>query len=272
MRMRFLRWRASALIFGAVAMPPVLAQSSSPSADLARGRMLFESQCARCHAIDGSGGMGPNLRRPQLRRADSDSALAELIQSGIPERGMPVMWMISPREASLIAAFVRTLGRAAAEAPLPGDRERGASLFMAKGRCQRCHMVNGVGASLGPDLSDVGAARSSAYLRRAMVRPGDELPAGAPPGYVMGGEYTRWLPVRIVLADGREVRGVRVNEDAFTIQLRDLNNRLWSFDKQSLRTLERLSGTSIMRSYEKIFSPTELDDVIAYLASLQGRP
>ncbi|MEO7964076.1 MAG: c-type cytochrome [Gemmatimonadaceae bacterium] len=249
------------------------AQQATVSApDIARGRVLFESQCARCHGIDGSGGMGANLRRPRLRRAPDDSTLAALIQSGIPERGMPDMWQISPREAGFVAAYVRTLGHAASEGPLPGNAERGRALFVEKGRCQSCHMVNGIGGSLGPDLSEVGAARSSAYLRRALVRPGEELPAGAPPGYAMGGEYAKWLPVRAVMRDGKEVRGVRLNEDAFTIQLRDFGNRIHSLDKSSLRSFERLTGSSAMRSYESTFSPAELDDVIAYLAGLQGRP
>jgi hypothetical protein len=88
----------------------------------------------------------------------------------------------------------------------------------------------------------------------------------------MGGEYAKWLPVRAVTADGKEVRGVRVNEDAFTIQLRDMGNRLVSLDKSTLKSLERLTGTSAMRSYEPTFTPAELDDIVAFLASLQGRP
>ena len=271
LRMRFLVLRSAAsLITSALVALPIRAQTP-PSAELARGRVLFESQCARCHGIDGSGGMGANLRRPQLRRAPDDSALVSLIQEGIPDRGMPGMWQISPREAMLIAVYVRTLGHTAAEGPLTGDRDRGRSLYAGKGRCQGCHIVDGAGGSLGPELTDVGAARSSEYLRRALLRPGDELPAGPPPGYVMGGEYTKWLPVRIVMADGKEVRGIRVNEDAFTIQMRDIGNRLVSVDKQTLRSFDRLTGTSIMRSYQSTFTPAELDDVIAYLASLQGR-
>ena len=104
------------------------------------------------------------------------------------------------------------------------------------------------------------------------MRPGDELPAGPPPGYAMGGEYTRWLPVRAVTADGKEVSGVRVNEDAFTIQLRDVTNRLVSLDKASLRSLDKMTGRSLMPAYDHTFTAAELDDVIAYLASLKGAP
>jgi putative heme-binding domain-containing protein len=246
------------------------AQIAAP--DLAHGRAIFESQCARCHGIDGSGGMGANLRRPTLRRAPNDSALAALIQSGIPEKGMPDAWQISAREATLVAAYVRTLGRAAAEPPLTGDASRGRTLFTGKGACTSCHMAHGEGGSLGPDLSEVGLARSSSYIRRALIEPGADLPAGAPPGYAMGGEYTKWLPVRATTADGRSVTGLRVNEDAFTLQLRDASNRLVSLDKATLRSLEKLHGTSLMPSYARTFTASELDDVIAYLASLKGTP
>ena len=266
-------WYHAVVVGALISSAPLRAQQASSSPpDLARGRVLFESQCARCHGIDGSGGLGANLRRPRLRRAPNDSALVGLIQEGIPERGMPGMWQISPREAGFVAAYVRTFGHTASEGALPGDAERGRALFAGKGRCQSCHMVNGVGGSLGPDLSEVGASRSSAYLKRSLIRPGEELPAGPPPGYVMGGEYAKWLPVRAVTADGKEVRGVRLNEDAFTIQLRDFGNRIVSLDKSSLRAFERLTGSSAMRSYEKTFTPAELDDVVAYLAGLQGRP
>ena len=257
---------ATLVAIGAQAPLPTAAQSP----ELDRGRVLFESQCARCHGMDGSGGMGANLRRPQLRRAADDSALADLVQAGIQSAGMPGMWQLSRREATYVAAYVRSLGRTAAEGPLPGDAARGRALYAGKGRCQACHMITGAGGSLGPDLSDVGIARSSSYLRRALLTPGAELPAGVPPGYAMGGEYTKWLPVRAVTADGREVRGVRLNEDPFTIQLRDLGNRIVSLDKSSLRVLEKRVGTSVMRSYATVFTGGELDDVIAYLATLQG--
>jgi cytochrome c oxidase cbb3-type subunit 3 len=66
------------------------------------------------------------------------------------------------------------------------------------------------------------------------------------------------------------VRGIRINEDTFTLQLRDADNRLYSFRKQDLKELNRESGGSLMPSYQTVFSPTEIDDLIAYLASLRG--
>ncbi|MBV9745524.1 MAG: cytochrome c, partial [Acidobacteriia bacterium] len=64
----------------------------------------------------------------------------------------------------------------------------------------------------------------------------------------------------------------RVDEDTFTIQIRDDQDRLYSFRKDELRELRKDWGKSPMPSYKDVFSESELEEVIAYLASLQGAP
>jgi hypothetical protein len=66
------------------------------------------------------------------------------------------------------------------------------------------------------------------------------------------------------------VRGLRVNEDSFTIQIRDANNQLYSLRKADLQTLNKEIGKSLMPSYSGRVSGADLDDLIAYLASLGG--
>jgi cytochrome c1 len=62
---------------------------------------------------------------------------------------------------------------------------------------------------------------------------------------------------------------VRVNEDSFTIQLRDYEDRFHSLRKNELKDLKKEFGVSTMPSY-KTLAAAELDDLIAYLASLGG--
>ena len=72
------------LLFAAV---PVFGQNPDTArtgGDLARGQRLFESQCARCHGLKGTGGTGPGLNRARLRRAADDQTLLDLIKEGIP--------------------------------------------------------------------------------------------------------------------------------------------------------------------------------------------
>ena len=78
-------------------------------------------------------------------------------------------------------------------------------------------------------------------------------------------------PVRIVTRDGREIKGRRLNEDTYTVQLLDDQERLLSLDKADLKTYE-LGKTSPMPSLQKTFTADEVADLLGYLLSLKGTP
>jgi mono/diheme cytochrome c family protein len=65
---------------------------------------------------------------------------------------------------------------------------------------------------------------------------------------------------------------VRLHEDTFTIQLRDLAGRTYSFLKEDLRELHKDFGKSPMPSFRGVLTAAEMDDLVAYLASLRGNP
>jgi hypothetical protein len=76
--------------------------------------------------------------------------------------------------------------------------------------------------------------------------------------------------VRAVTSAGTAIRGIRVNEDVFWVQVRDAGGTVHTLEKSALTSLEReLTGT-LMPSYASRFSAAELDDVVAYLATLRG--
>jgi len=79
-----------------------------------------------------------------------------------------------------------------------------------------------------------------------------------------------FLFVRAKATDGREIAGVRVNEDTFSIQLRDLTGKLHSFFKSELAELHKDWGQSPMPNYSAVFTADEMNDLIAFLASLRG--
>jgi putative heme-binding domain-containing protein len=224
--------------------------------DLARGKHLFEAQCALCHGMDGRGGKGAVLAVAKFKHAADDKALITVIREGIEGTEMPGAWWITEREATQVANYVRTLGRTAAVA-VPGNVANGQALFAGKAGCAGCHAVRGSGGTLGPELTDVGARRSPDYLRRVLDDPAGALPEG-------------FLMVRVVTSPGREVRGVRMNEDSFTIQIKDLTGRFHSFRKSELAALHRETGQTPMPSYRGKLEPGEFDDLIAYLVSLRG--
>ncbi len=234
-------------------------------ADLEHGKLLFRAHCARCHGYEGQGGEGPSLARPNLRNAPDGPALFGVIQNGIPTRGMPGAWQIGDREIWQVAGYVRSLGRSTVVPS--GDAERGRAVYERAG-CAACHTVRGAGGALGPELSAVGASRGAGYLRESIVDPGAALP---PALWPEAPGFSDYLPVRVVTRAGREMLGMRVNEDAFTLQFRDAAGGFHSFDKRDLKTLEKQTRMSLMPSYANALSASELDDLVAYLASLRGR-
>jgi putative heme-binding domain-containing protein len=107
-----------------------------------------------------------------------------------------------------------------------------------------------------PNLSDIGAMRSAASIERSLVDPSSQMmPINR--------------PVRIVTRDGRTISGRRLNEDTYTVQIIDDQERLMSFTKADLREYAIVT-TSPMPSFRSTLREEELSDLLAYLLSLKG--
>jgi cytochrome c oxidase cbb3-type subunit 3 len=249
-----------------VALCLLLAPLAAPAANT--GETLFRTHCAPCHGPKGDGGRGSNLAVRNLPRAPDDAALALIITLGIPGTQMPGTRMTEEENRQLVA-YVRILGSAVG-VPAPGDRANGQRLFWSKGNCGRCHTVGPRGGRMGPDLTEIGTRRSPAHLRTSLLEPEAEVPETFAVYRRVIFTPDNFLQVRVVTRDGREITGVRVNEDAFTIQIRDYSDRLHSFAKDELRELHKDWGKSPMPSFRSVFSDSELQDLIAYLIGLQG--
>jgi len=241
---------------------------ASPVWAAGTGETIFRTHCAPCHGAQGEGGRGARLAARRLPHAPDDAALAAVIATGIPGTEMPATRMTAD-ESALLVAYVRSLGRSQA-ARVAGDAANGKRLFEGKGNCVRCHTVGAGRGHLGPDLTDIGLKRGPAYLRTALVEPEAEVPENFASYRKLIYTPDNFLLVRVVTKDGKAITGVRVDEDTFTIQLRDSMDRVYSFRKDELRELHKDWGKSPMPSYKDVFSESELQDLVAYLASLQG--
>ncbi|MEE2710892.1 MAG: c-type cytochrome [Gemmatimonadota bacterium] len=230
--------------------------------DLGLGKTVYVGYCARCHGVKGDGGTGPSLTRAVLPNAPDLDALIRVIRFGIPGTGMPGGGLIITEPYAIqVAHYVKTMG-VNVNKPVTGNPATGSQVF-DKGDCSTCHIVNGYGTSLGPELSNVGTQRGLAYLRTAIRHPADNMTKN-----LRG--FKTFLIVRIETEDGQEVRGVRINEDTLTIQIRDVDKTYHSFRKQDVKAIHREPAESMMPSYGDAFSPEEIDDLVAYLASMRG--
>ena len=239
-------------------IPNVQKNPLSAAADLEWGKKLYEGRCAGCHGPTGNGGKGANIGVPRLPRADDDRSLYRVIRYGIPETEMPSTFLVT-KEVWQLALYVRSLGQVGV-ASIVGDAARGEAIARGNAGCAGCHALpkNGVvtGGNAGPPLDGIGSRRSAAFLQTKLATPQAELPE-------------MYRTVEAVTGSGSKISGVRMNEDTWTIQIRDSASRLHSLDKDALSSL-KVERRSIMPSYKDRLTGGEFNDVIAYLSSLRG--
>jgi putative heme-binding domain-containing protein len=225
-------------------------------ADIEYGAQLYSGHCVVCHGERGDAMPGANLGSGRFRHAETDRDLTNVIRNGVPGTAMaPSAYTES--ELGALVAFLRNMSSVNLSSVKLGDPARGRALFAGKGNCASCHRVGAEGPRAAPDLTSIGATRTAATLERSLLDPSVALvPANR--------------PVRAVLRDGTVVTGRRLNEDTFTVQLVDSNERLVSLDRAAIR--EYTVGTeATMPSYADVFDADERADLVAYLLSLKGQ-
>jgi cytochrome c oxidase cbb3-type subunit 3 len=255
-------------LWGQVAAPTTAEPVRNPFAGdpkaVTQGAVLFRQECVFCHGVAARGGMrGPDLTTGSWSHGGSDADLARTISAGVPGTAMPPN-QLTADEIWQIVAYLRTLQQPVAA--VTGDQGRGEALFFGTARCSSCHIVNGRGGLLGPELSTVGSARSRAYIIESIREPSRQLTKNL----VFGDISLKYDTVTAVTADGRTIVGVPMNEDTFTVQLMDMSERIHSLEKKSLKSL-RHEDRSLMPSYDTgRLGNTDLDDLMAYLQSLRS--
>jgi quinoprotein glucose dehydrogenase len=132
---------------------------------------------------------------------------------------------------------------------------RGEAIFEGRGNCQSCHRVSAVGSRIGPDLSSIGSILAADALTKTLTDPNAALRPAV-------------FSIRAVLKDGKAVVGLRLNEDRYSVQFIDEQERLRSLTKSELREFAVLT-TARMPSYRDKLTPQEIADVVSYLRSLK---
>lgn len=223
--------------------------------DVAEGKQSFRSQCAACHGLDASGGtVAPSLTTGAFKHGGSDDALYGVITKGVPGTAMTA-FALEGKEVWQLIAFLRSVNIATAAGKAPGDVAKGARLYAANG-CAKCHTNGSGGGFTGPDLSEIGSHRSLQQIQSSIVDPSAEVA----PDY--------WSVTARTKA-GPTVTGIRMNEDMNSIQIRDSAGRLRTVLKADLAGFE-IVRTSPMPSFKAKLSAAEIQDLVAYLASLRA--
>ena len=153
-----------------------------------------------------------------------------------------------------VVAYLRSVSTVPPVEFATGDADRGREIF--RSTCAGCHRVNGAGGRLGPDLSRITRTRSRARLTQAIRDPSASMAVG-------------YRTVTLVTDDGRQIRGVKKGEDAFSVQIVDSGERLQGYLKADLREV-RDEDQSLMPAFGPgRLSDGALDDVLRFLDSVR---
>ena len=253
--------------------------ANNPTAAL-EGQRTFDGTCQTCHGAAGIGDAargGPALNMTGLKHGDGDADLFRTIRQGVSGTQMPPYKGLRDEQVWQLVSYIRSLQNrgaapsAARGAMVPeGDVAAGEALFYGKAGCASCHEINARGGVTGPDLSNAGRLAAAA-IRQKIVAPNDPLPP-APGARGGGGGRGAPPPVTIVakMPDGREIRGVRRNEDMYSAQIVDATGRLHLLNK--LQATVSVENRSLMpNDYATRLSADEITNIVGFLRMQQGR-
>ena len=264
---------ALSLMMGVSALS-VAAQAKNPYAGDAKvaklGEFEFRANCAFCHGLGAhGGGRGPDLTRTPKKHGDADAEIFNTINNGVPGTAMPPNGAtqqgvgMTEEEIWQVVTYIRSVEKK--PGTVSGDAKHGRELFYGNAGCATCHIFNGKGGRLGPDLTAAGTSRSTEYLVESMRNPSRRLAQGI--SEAMKEFSVEYETVDAVTRDGTNLRGTLLNEDSFTIQFMDMREKVHSLDKASLKSL-RKSRESLMPAYdEKALPEKDLQDLLAFLVS-----
>jgi putative heme-binding domain-containing protein len=136
------------------------------------------------------------------------------------------------------------------------DFDRGKLIFSAV-ICDKCHTIQGEGADVGPELTQLGTRFSTKDMLEAIIIPNKAV----------SDQYASTI---YTLKDGQSVLGRQMNEDANFYYIAQN-----PFDSKTIRKISKKQVSSTKVSPESIMlpglinglNPNELRDLVAYLMS-----
>ena len=177
-----------AIIGGAIIVLTYLGYKDTPAhADqavwgplpIAGHEFVRDKRCLTCHV---DGGVASPIESLRLRR-DPEWLIAhvrdpQMIAPGLRE---PPLGGMSDGQARSIASYLRKV-RIGVAVPAMSDDTRIASLVIGR-YCASCHLVDGEGSSIGPDLSRIGGRHDATWLRDWITQPDAVDPVANMPAF-----------------------------------------------------------------------------------------
>jgi putative heme-binding domain-containing protein len=195
----------------------------------------------------------------QLARTDK---LADDLKFTASAELNAVRWAEIKTEAAKVLPPVQ--GRNAAPLPpiselvkMKGDSAAGARIFTnAVPGCASCHVVNGRGAELGPNLSEIGTKLGRDALFEAILDPSAGISFG----------FEAW---NVALKNGDEVYGLIGSETADEVAVKSIGGIVTRLKKSEIASRQQSRLSIMPAGLQTAMTAQELADLVEYLVSLK---
>jgi mono/diheme cytochrome c family protein len=163
------------LVVTAIALAAVLAPTWSRAEEI-EGAKVYSDQCARCH----------------LGRAPweySDEAWAIIVHH------MHAMAYLTRAETDAVRKFLQETNFRPAVIPPPSappaEAPPDGKALVGKFACVGCHVIQGTGGTIGPNLDTLFERRDTAYILRKLSEPTFDNPTSVMPFFAFSEEQTK---------------------------------------------------------------------------------
>lgn len=209
----------------------------------------------------------PQIVRALARSADGARELLALVEAGSikePLRALAIDELAQTRWETIRIKATELRGQTNVKWPSvaellrsSGDVGRGRAVFFRPNPgCANCHVVQGQGTELGPNLSEIGGKLGREALLQAVLEPS----AGISFGYEA---YT------VTLKDGDEVYGLIASETATELAIKTVGGAVTRHRKSEIVSREKARLSMMPAGLEAGLTPQELVDLVEFLAALK---
>jgi putative heme-binding domain-containing protein len=143
-------------------------------------------------------------------------------------------------------------------AKLTGNAANGRMVFFSTGTCHKCHVVDGMGREIGPNLTEIGSKLSREAMFESVLYPS----AG------ISHNYEAWT---VVLGSGTTVNGLLVSNTDQELQIRGDDAIVRTFKKSDVEELVKQKISLMPADLQKTMTSQELADVVEYMQSLKKK-
>jgi putative membrane-bound dehydrogenase-like protein len=215
-----------------------------------------------------------DLRRQALRAvARTKSGAARILKQaeagkldeGLREAASAALYASPVEDIRTRAARLFPLRPGMDSKPLPpikqlarrmGDARKGHIVFATTGSCAKCHVVNGEGKDVGPNLSEIGAKLSRPALYESILFPS-------------AGINHNFAAYTLVLQSGNVVSGILTNRTATSIAIKGTDAITHTYAVSDVEEIKEQPFSLMPADLQKAMTAEDLVNVVEYLTTLK---